>query len=333
MRSIYLNIGSNRGDSRALVDEAVRRLSEAFPQALLRRSHTVTSPSWGYASENPFLNLGVALDFDGDMPAPPDVLAATQGIEQALAPDSPHRNADGSYRDRLLDIDIIHIDGVRMDTPELTLPHPRAAARRFVMEPMQVLCPGWSPDSVAADDDPHAKKTIADMARDDVATFRAKPKTPLCVVLDNIRSLNNIGSIFRTADAFAVAEIVLCGISAVPPSPQIHKTALGAEESMAWRYFATTAEALDALEAEGWTPVCLEQVHGSVPLQDYRPAPGERIALVAGNEVAGVDPDIVARCRAYLEIPQSGTKHSLNVAVSTAVALWHLYSLTLQQHG
>ena len=165
MRSIYLNIGSNRGDSRALVDEAVRRLSEAFPQALLRRSHTVTSPSWGYASENPFLNLGVALDFDGDMPAPPDVLAATQGIEQALAPDSPHRNADGSYRDRLLDIDIIHIDGVRMDTPELTLPHPRAAARRFVMEPMQVLCPGWTPDSVAADSDPHAKKTIADMAR------------------------------------------------------------------------------------------------------------------------------------------------------------------------
>ena len=142
MRSIYLNIGSNRGDSRALVEEAVRRVAAAFPQALLRRSHAVTSQPWGYQSENPFLNLGVALDFDGEMPQPLDVLAAMQGIESALAPDSPHRNADGSYRDRLLDIDIIHIDGVRMDTPELTLPHPRAAARRFVMEPMQVLCPG-----------------------------------------------------------------------------------------------------------------------------------------------------------------------------------------------
>lgn len=326
MRSIYLNIGSNRGDSRALVDEAVRRLSEAFPQALLRRSHTVTSPSWGYASENPFLNLGVALDFDGGMPAPPDVLAATQGIEQALAPDSPHRNADGSYRDRLLDIDIIHIDGVRMDTPELTLPHPRAAARRFVMEPMQVLCPGWTPDSVAADSDPHAKKTIADMARDDVATFRAKPKTPLCVVLDNIRSLNNIGSIFRTADAFALDSVVLCGISATPPDPAIHKTALGAEESVAWRYFPTTAEAVDALREQGWTIACLEQVHGSIDLNAYIPAPGAKIALVSGNEVAGVDPAIVRTADVWLEIPQSGTKHSLNVAVSTAIALFHLYT-------
>lgn len=326
MRSIYLNIGSNRGDSRALVEEAVRRVAAAFPQALLRRSHAVTSQPWGYQSENPFLNLGVALDFDGDMPQPLDVLAATQDIERALAPDSPHRNADGSYRDRLLDIDIIHIDGVRMDTPELTLPHPRTAARRFVMEPMQVLCPGWSPDSVAADDDPHAKKTIADMARDDVATFRAKPKTPLCVVLDNIRSLNNIGSIFRTADAFMLDSVVLCGISATPPDPAIHKTALGAEESVAWRYFDTTAEAVASLRAQGWTICCLEQVHGSVDLDAFVPAPGQKIALVSGNEVAGVDPAIVRGADVWLEIPQAGTKHSLNVAVSTAIALWHLYS-------
>lgn len=331
MPSAYLNIGSNRGDRRRFIDRAIALVGEAWPVAVVRTAPPMESPAWGYESENTFLNVGIALDFPSAavMPSPPAMLRTLQQIERTVSANSPHRNADGTYRDRDIDIDIIDIDGVTMDTDELTVPHPRADARRFVTVPMQFLCPGWT----ASRGTVRLKKNIADLGRDTVEHFRAKPKTPVTVVLDNIRSLNNIGSIFRTADAFAVAEIVLCGISAVPPSPQIHKTALGAEESVAWRYFATTAEALDALEAEGWTPVCLEQVHGSVPLQDYRPAPGERIALVAGNEVAGVDPDIVARCRAYLEIPQSGTKHSLNVAVSTAVALWHLYSLTLQQHG
>lgn len=328
MRSIYLNLGSNRGERRALIEGAVEALTEAFPGAFLRQSNYVVSEPWGYESDRPFLNLGVALDYDDGqpMPDPLDVLARVQEIERRLAPDSPHRNADGSYRDRSLDIDIIHIDGVVMDSPKLTLPHPRAAARSFVMGPMQVLCPGWSPDKVVDRREEHLKKTIADMARDDVDTFRAKPKISVCVVLDNIRSLNNIGSIFRTADAFMLDSVVLCGISATPPNPAIHKTALGAEESVAWRYFATTAEAVAALRADGWTIACLEQVHGSVELDRFEPAPGQKIALVSGNEVSGVDPAIVRDADLWLEIPQGGTKHSLNVAVSTAIALWHLFA-------
>lgn len=325
MPTVYLNIGSNRGDCRALVAQAVTAVAAAFPVATVRTSHYVTGESWGYVSDRPFVNLGVALDFPVDaMPEPPAVLERLQAIERAVAPDNRHRNADGTYCDRYLDIDIIDIDGVRMDTPALTIPHPRAEARRFVMEPMQVLCPGWTPNRAG-----HLKKTIADMARDTIGQFRAKAKTPVVAVLDNVRSLNNIGSIFRTADAFALTEIVLCGISATPPSPQIHKTALGAEDSVAWRYFATTAQAVAALRADGWTIACLEQVVGSVPLQEFRLAPGQKIALICGNEVTGVDADIVAHADICLEIPQSGTKHSLNVAVSTAVALWHIYSALL----
>ena len=322
MPTAYLNIGSNRGDRQSFINRAICLIHEAWPAAVLRTAPPVESPSWGFDSPLTFLNVGVALDFDGEMPEPLTLLHSLQDIEKAVSADSPHRNPDGTYRDRDIDIDIIDIDGVRMQTPELTVPHPRADARRFVTVPMQYLCPGWS----AAGTTVRLKKNIADLARDSVDSFRAKPKTPVAVVLDNIRSLNNIGSIFRTSDAFAVAEVVLCGISATPPSPEIHKTALGAEESVAWRYFDTTAAALDALTDEGWTPVCLEQVHGSVPLQEYSPAPGQRTALIVGNEVAGVDPAIVARCSAFLEIPQAGTKHSLNVAVSTSVALWHLFS-------
>lgn len=333
MRSIYLNIGSNRGERRALIEAAVGRLAAAFPQAFVRQSNFVVSEPWGYESDNPFLNLGVALDFEDDnqVPAPLDVLDTVQSIERDLAPDSPHRNADGSYRDRSIDIDIIHIDGVTMKTERLTLPHPRAAARRFVTGPMRVLCPGWNPDAAeAVTADSHRKKTIADLDRDDVDTFRAKPKIGVCSVLDNIRSLNNIGSVFRTADAFCLHSVVLCGISATPPNPAIHKTALGAEESVAWRYFPSTADAVAALRAEGWTIACLEQVHGSIPLDRFRPSPGQKIALVSGNEVNGVDPAIVRDADLWLEIPQEGTKHSLNIAVSTAIALWHLYSASRQ---
>ena len=326
MRTVYLNIGSNRGNRHEFIDAAVQAIGGAWPQALLRTSPEVESAPWGYESANPFMNIGVALDFadDAEMPAPVDMLHTLQDIEKAISANSPHRNADGSYRDRDIDIDIIDYDGLILDSAELALPHPRAEARAFVMEPMQFLCPGWTPGRNALS---AKKKSIADMHRDSVAAFRAKAKMPICVVLDNIRSLNNIGSIFRTADAFCISEVVLCGISATPPSAEIHKTALGAEDTVAWRYFSTTAEAVDALRAEGWTITCLEQVHGSVELQDYRPAPGAKTAVIAGNEVAGVDPQIVAMCDAYLEIPQAGTKHSLNVAVSTAIALWHLFSL------
>lgn len=169
------------------------------------------------------------------------------------------------------------------------------------------------------------KKTIFEMGRDTLEQFKARPKMPVSVVLDNVRSLNNIGSIFRTADGFAAAEVVLCGISAPPPSPEIHKTALGAEDSVAWRYFATTAEAVAALRSEGKQILCLELVKGSIPLNRFEPQPGQAYAIVAGHEVDGVDQAIVDCADACLEIPQSGTKHSLNVAVSTAIALWHFY--------
>ncbi len=169
------------------------------------------------------------------------------------------------------------------------------------------------------------KKTIRDMGRDTIEQFKARKKIPVTVVLDNVRSLNNIGAIFRTCDAFAVEGVALCGVSGTPPSPEIHKTALGAENSVDWRYFATTAEAVDTLRAEGHAIICLEQVKGSVSLNDFRAEKGLRYALVAGNEVDGVGQEIVDMADSCIEIPQSGTKHSLNVSVSTAVALWEFY--------
>lgn len=163
------------------------------------------------------------------------------------------------------------------------------------------------------------------MGRDTVEEFRAKEKLPVTVVLDNVRSLNNIGSIFRTCDAFRVAEVILCGISATPPSPEIHKTALGAEESVAWRYFTLTTEAIETLRSEGYTICALEQVNGSVALNRFEPSEGSRYAIVAGHEVDGVDQRVVDMADYCLEIPQEGTKHSLNVAVSTALAIWHFF--------
>lgn len=169
------------------------------------------------------------------------------------------------------------------------------------------------------------KKTIRDMGRDTIEQFKSRKKIPVTVVLDNVRSLNNIGAIFRTCDAFAVEGVALCGVSGTPPSPEIHKTALGAENSVDWRYFATTAEAVDTLRAEGHAIICLEQVKGSVSLNDFRAHRGQMYALVAGNEVDGVGQEIVDMADSCIEIPQSGTKHSLNVSVSTAVALWEFY--------
>ena len=169
------------------------------------------------------------------------------------------------------------------------------------------------------------KKTILDMARPDIATFRAARKMPVALVVDNVRSLNNIGSLLRTCDGFAVCEVWLCGISAVEPGSEVHKTALGAEDSVAWFHASGTIAALDALRARGFTLCCLEQVIGSVELQAYPVDTSRSYAIVAGNEVDGVDPAVVDACDVCLEIPQLGTKHSLNVAVSSAVALWHFY--------
>lgn len=169
------------------------------------------------------------------------------------------------------------------------------------------------------------KKTIWEMGRSSVDEFRRAEKLPLVVVLDNVRSLNNIGSIFRTADAFRVCRLVLCGITATPPSAEIHKTALGAEDSVQWQYFGSTLEAVESLRAEGFTICALELVNGSVPLDSYRPVADGRYAIVAGHEVDGVDQRVVDQADVCLEIPQEGTKHSLNVSVSTAIAIWHFY--------
>lgn len=169
------------------------------------------------------------------------------------------------------------------------------------------------------------KKTIREMGRDSLEDFRRKEKIPVVVVLDNVRSLNNIGAIFRTCDGFAIQGIALCGISATPPAPEIHKTALGAEESVAWKYFPTTAEAVAELRAKGFTIASLELVKGSISLSDFKVDKNAHYALIAGNEVDGIDQTIVDQSDICIEIPQSGTKHSLNVSVSTAVALWEFY--------
>lgn len=330
MPSIYLNIGSNKGDRHANIERAVALLMShpLFANGRMRKAPMMYSQPTGYASENEFANLGVAFDFaTGELPSDPiEVLDATQGIEHEIAPDSPHRNADGSYRDRVVDIDIIAIDGVVLESDRLTLPHPRAEVREFVMKPMAFLAPEWRFTGSETATSVHRKKSIADMARDTPEAFKTKKKIPVVIILDNIRSLNNVGSIFRTSDAFCISEVALCGITAVPPAPEIHKTALGAENTVDWRYFASTLDALTHYQSLGYKIACLEQVHNSVSLETFIPELGTGYAIVVGNEVNGVRQEVVDRADLCLEIPQAGTKHSLNVAVSTAIALWHLFS-------
>ncbi len=153
--------------------------------------------------------------------------------------------------------------------------------------------------------------------------YKELPETGVVVVLDNIRSAHNVGSVFRTSDSFKIDKIWLCGICAVPPSAEIHKSALGAEDSVAWEYVADTLDALKRLKEEGYTVVCAEQTVGSVMLDTFRPEPGRKYAVVFGNEVSGVRQDVVDAADMCLEIPQFGTKHSLNVSVSAGVILWH----------
>ncbi len=170
------------------------------------------------------------------------------------------------------------------------------------------------------------KKTIWDLGRPSVDQYRSRPKLPIALIADNIRSLNNIGSLFRTADAFLVDHIALCGITACPPSAEIHKTALGAEDSVGWAYYPTTLDAIAALRERGFTILCLEQVKGSVALDAFSPDPEGRYAVIVGHEVEGVSQEAVDAADMCLEIPQYGTKHSLNVSVSAALALWTLFT-------
>ena len=154
--------------------------------------------------------------------------------------------------------------------------------------------------------------------------YREQPPSGLVLVLDNIRSAHNVGSAFRTGDAFRAERVYLCGICAVPPSAEIHKVALGAEQSVPWEHADDTLALVKRLRAEGWTVVCAEQTEHAVPLQDFRREPGRRYAVVFGNEVDGVRQDVVDEADLCVEIPQYGTKHSLNVSVSVGVVLWQL---------
>jgi len=156
--------------------------------------------------------------------------------------------------------------------------------------------------------------------------FKQADKMPIVVVLDNVRSCNNVGSVFRTSDAMLVSKICLCGITATPPDKEIHKTALGAENTIDWEYYKETNEAVELLRKDGYTIIAIEQVEGSIPLNDYRPSLDEKLALIFGNEVKGVQQDIVNLCDKTIEIPQFGTKHSFNIAVSAGIVLWDLFN-------
>lgn len=166
------------------------------------------------------------------------------------------------------------------------------------------------------------KLTIEELHRISAEEFQAAQKLPVVVVLDNVRSMHNIGSVFRTADAFRVARICLCGITACPPNNEIHKTALGAEDSVAWKYYESTLQAIDDLRREGYYIYCIEQVAESTKLDALLVPPQQKLALVFGHEVKGVDAAVANACDAALEIQQLGTKHSLNVSVSAGIVLW-----------
>ena len=163
-----------------------------------------------------------------------------------------------------------------------------------------------------------------ELGRSSPDTFKEQPKMPIIVVLDNVRSALNVGSVFRTADAFALEKVYLCGITATPPHREILKTALGSTETVAWEYVEVAPEALQRLKEEGYQSWAAEQVEGSISLQDIVFQKGEKIAVVFGNEVDGVGEQTLAACMGALEIPQFGTKHSLNVAVCVGIVTWEL---------
>lgn len=166
------------------------------------------------------------------------------------------------------------------------------------------------------------KLTVEEMHRLTVDEFKRAPKLPLTVVLDNVRSLHNVGSVFRTADAFRIEKIVLCGITACPPSAEIHKTALGAEDAVAWEYAADTLQAVLALKEAGYETLAVEQAENSHKLGEFVFEKEKKYALVLGNEVKGVRQDVVDACGGVIEIPQYGTKHSLNVSVTAGIVMW-----------
>lgn len=172
------------------------------------------------------------------------------------------------------------------------------------------------------------KLQLEELNRVNVSEFKAQTKTPVVVVLDNVRSMHNVGAIFRTADAFSIEEISLCGITARPPHREIEKSALGATKSVNWNYYETTEEAVAYLKNKGYTILGVEQAEGSVMLQNFLPQPNQKCAFIFGNEVDGVAEDIMSLLDDCIEIPQFGTKHSLNISVTTGIILWDYISKT-----
>jgi 23S rRNA (guanosine2251-2'-O)-methyltransferase len=171
------------------------------------------------------------------------------------------------------------------------------------------------------------KLKITEMNRLTVEEFKDEKKTPLVVVLDNVRSLHNVGSVFRTADAFLVKAVLLCGITSTPPHAEIHKTALGAENTVDWKHYEDTHEALAELKEKGYTVFAIEQAVGSTMLPDLKLDPTKKYAVVLGNEVKGVQQSVVDACDGCIEIPQFGTKHSLNVSVTGGIIIWEFFKL------
>lgn len=172
------------------------------------------------------------------------------------------------------------------------------------------------------------KLALDELNRISPEEFKSTSKTPIVLVLDNLRSLHNVGAAFRTGDAFLISKIYLCGITGTPPNRELHKSALGAEDVVEWEHVEKTSDAILKLKSEGWKILSLEQAEGSTNLQDFMPQKNERYAFVFGNEVFGVEDDVIRLSDSCLEIPQSGTKHSFNVSVSMGIVLWDYFLKT-----
>jgi tRNA G18 (ribose-2'-O)-methylase SpoU len=168
------------------------------------------------------------------------------------------------------------------------------------------------------------KKTMAELNRLSVEEFKTHEKSNVVVVLDNVRSMHNVGSVFRTSDAFLIKEIILCGVTPQPPHRDIHKTALGATESVQWSYEKESVAAIKRLKEKGYKILAIEQVHDSISLSEFKRTTNEKIVFVFGNEVQGVSDEVLALCDACIEIPQSGSKHSFNISVSVGIVLWEV---------
>lgn len=170
------------------------------------------------------------------------------------------------------------------------------------------------------------KLKITELNRISVNEFKESSKIPLIIILDNVRSLHNIGAVFRTSDAFRVDCIYLCGITATPPHSEIHKTALGAEDTVDWYYNKDVTDVIGNLQTEGWSVYAIEQVEKSIMLNEFHTDPGKKYAVILGNEVKGVQQHAIDLCEGSIEIPQYGTKHSLNVSVTAGIVIWDFFN-------